>query len=146
MDIRRMLGVAGVVAASGVLMAGQPAFAQDTTWSVSETVSDGSGHELTETANGQILASDETTLTIGFACTARSLFAAATSVTECYLEGADGTRYDAANVGAMPGPAAAYGDAVVAAPRQAYKVCVDALTFLTTGALLEAPLACSPQT
>ena len=146
MDIRRILGVAGVVAASGVLMAGVPAVAQETTWSVSHTADDGEGRTLTESANGQILASDEATLTIALGCTAVAPDGIATSVTQCYLEGADGTRYgDEGSPGSLPGPADARATAVIDAPRQAYKVCVSSLTFLSNTGQLFAPLVCSEQ-
>ena len=140
MDIRLMLGTA---AASAVLMAA-PAFAQ-TTWSVSETFTDENGSELTESAYGQVLTSDETTMEIAFGCTAVAPDSIGTGFRECYLEGADGSRFGGANFGAMPGPANAQAGAVIDAPRQAYKVCVRANAFLRSTAMLEAPLVCSPQ-
>src|SRR5215208_34849 len=123
MDIRAIFGMA---AASAALLAAQPALAAvDTTWSVSETASDSDGNELTETANGQVLTSDASTMTIALNCTARALpRGAGTGITLCYLEGADGTRYSVADNTGMPGPADTDNGVIVDAPRQPYKVCV----------------------
>ena len=146
MDIRRILGVAGAVAASGVLVAAVPAVAQETTWSVSHTADDGEGRTLTESAHGQILASDEATLTIALGCTAVAPDGIATSVTGCFLEAADGTRYgDEGSPGSLPGPADARVTAVTDVPRQPYRVCVSSLTFLRNNTQLFAPLVCSEQ-
>jgi hypothetical protein len=141
MDIRLMLGTA---AASALLMAA-PAFGQ-TTWSVSETFTDEAGNELTESAYGQVVASDETTLTIAVACAAEAPDAIATGINECYLEGADGSLFDFGSIGANPGPASASAGGVINAPRQAYKVCVRANAFIGKDSLfLAAPLVCSEQ-
>ena len=142
MDIRRTIGMAAAVAA---LVAAQPASAQ-TSWSVSETVTDGAGNELTETANGQKLTDDGARMTMSLHCTARALpTGVGTGVRQCYFEGQNGIRFLADNDDSMPGPLDTVSLLVKDAPRQPYRACVEAAAFFSSSStFLAAPLACSP--
>ena len=125
---RIVLAVSLVAAASlGVV---QEAAAVEKTFSVSKTFTAADGRQLTQSATGRILTGNATTLSASVDCEASTLSpAAAIGLPQCFLIGADGTRYDAGDSGAIPGLGNAQWGVFHEIPRQRYWVCVKANVF-----------------
>ena len=136
--------IAAAVAASFVLGAAQPAWAVGEGYFV-ESITTSSGHTINERADGHILKSDATKMTIELDCRIyTSPPAINTGIDACYMVGADNTRYDAGSHGAMIGPVDVTNGVFHDIKRQHYRVCVQTDAFWGTDSFYyAAPLVCS---
>ena len=85
---------------------------------------------------------------VTFGCSARGdngSLAAAIGLTQCYLQGLNGVRFNAADTGSSPGNATARVGDVANAPAQKYRVCRQAAgLWMTGGNFFQTTLVCSP--
>ena len=136
--------VAATLAASVVLgVAAQAAAAQE--YAVEGTHRNAIGQSITQASHARTYHSDATTVTIQLDCGATTTPAAiATGIQQCYLLGANGTKYHASSSGAVPGPAAVAYGVFAGIPRQHYRVCVQANAYWRENQVtFTAPLICS---
>lgn len=90
---------------------------------------------LTQSATATVQGGTATTATITLDCAADAtstrdrIAAAAIGITECFMLGADGSRHDAADVGAFPGSHAERHGIFHGLKRQPYRVCVKTNVF-----------------
>ncbi len=142
MRIRKTIITATALATAAVGM-GQPAGAAAQEYRV-EASHTSSGGTLTQSATARVLKTEGTKVTLQLDCLARTLPpAAGTGLPQCYFIGTSGTRRDALQIGALPGPVA-HRSAIFDVPKQHYRVCVQANALFpsaTTNFL--APLNCS---
>jgi len=105
------------------------------------------GHTIHQGGNWEVVDAGGDGVTVNFRCSANAGDgeAIATGLLECYLLGADGSRFEAGHNGAVPGAHAVEGAVVIDAPRQSYRICVQANAFYASGASgAQTTLVCSP--
>ena len=101
------------------------------------------GKSITQQGFWQIQRASSTTH-LAFECYANaSPLALGVVFGDCYLEGRNGTRYQAADPGATSGPITATGHAVPGIVDQQHRVCVRTGAYFQSGTYMQATLACS---
>ena len=80
---------------------------------------------------------------IAAVCAVDATGANAAQVSACFLRGADGSRYDLADHGSLPGTTNARVGATLNVPEQAYSICVQARVLMDSG-YYETAVSCSP--
>ena len=85
------------------------------------------------------------TVSVSFRCSVNGGDSIATGLLQCYLLGANGSRYEAGHKGSMSGSQALETGSAHGVPRQRYRLCVQGNAFYNSEpTYAEMTLACSP--
>ena len=141
MRLRNLLIASAVVVLGAASTASAAPFER---YSFSNTQTPG-GHTIHQGGNWEIVDAGGDGVTVNFRCSANGGDSIATGLLQCYLLGADGSRFQAGHNGAYPISHAVEGGAVIGAPRQHYRICVQANAFYNPGGIYaETTAVCSP--